>query len=243
MTPRFRIEHWAAWAPGLATEAAWRDWLAAPVQLQGDAAPPLGEMPPMMRRRIDPLGRVALQSAYWAQGDQPITGIRPVVFASRWGEMARSVALLEQLAAGEPLSPTSFSLSVHNAISALYSIARKDTANYIAVSAGEHSVEAAFIEALGLLADGAGQVLIVYFDAPLPECYAAFRPAGQLQFSHAWAALLTGCEQSGFSLKTASTEVMPAPNLLPPGLGPLEFLLGSAPQWQHGNWLWCRHAD
>lgn len=239
MTPRFRIEHWAAWAPGLVNEAAWRDWFAAPAQPIGDAAPTLADMPSMMRRRIEPLGRVALQSAYWAQGEQP-TG--PVVLASRWGEMARSVSLLEQLAAAQPLSPTSFSLSVHNAISALYSIARKDTGNYLAVSAGEHSVEAAFTEALGLLADGAERVLVVYFDAALPDCYEAFRPAGQMQFSHAWAALLTGCSHGGFSLAAEQGPAMPT-SAMPPGIRPLEFLLGSAPHWLHGHWRWRRHAD
>ena len=241
MTPlRFCIEHWAAWAPGLSTQAAWRDWLAAPFELKGELAPPLAEMPAMMRRRIDPLGRVALQSAYSAQGEA-LGG--PVVFASRWGEMARSVGLLEQLAAAEPLSPTAFSLSVHNAISALYSIARKDSANYVAVSAGDHSAEAGFTEALGLLADGAERVLVVVFDAPLPDCYARFRPTGEWPFSHAWAVMLgTSRDGTGFSLGTVAPPVDAPDDALPAGLRPLQFLLGNAPDWQRGNWRWSRHA-
>jgi hypothetical protein len=37
-----------------------------------------------------------------------------------------------------------------NAISALFSIARKDSASYTAIAAGDETIEAAFTEAIGL---------------------------------------------------------------------------------------------
>lgn len=211
------------------------DWLRAPQPVTSDGVPPLTEMPAMMRRRIEPLGRVALQAAYWAQGDAP-TG--PVVLASRWGEIERSVGMLEQLAAGEALSPTAFSLSVHNAIGALFSIARKDRNNYQAVSAGEFSAEAGFAEAAGLLADGAPQVLLVYFDAPLPEVYAAFEETAP--FAHAFACLLSRAEAGGISLSSGMAQT-PTPDDLPPGLQVLRFLLNDTVEMRRHNWLWQRH--
>jgi len=245
MTPlRLQIEQWAAWAPGLESHEAWRQWLREPVELVPTGAPALAEMPAMMRRRIEPLGRVALQAAYWAQGPEP-TG--PVVFASRWGELARSVELLQHLAAGEPLSPTAFSLSVHNAVGALYSIARKDRHNYQALSAGEFSAEAGFVEAMGLLADGAERVLLVYFDCPLPKIYARFESREHpLHFPHAFACLLKRAESGGISLSTQTPKPTP-PGGLPAGLEVLRFLLDAEQaELRRGasatHWIWTRHA-
>ena len=234
---QLQIDRWAAWAPGLETPEAWEAWLRAPQAVTATAVPSLSEMPAMTRRRIEPLGRVALQAAYWAQGDAP-TG--PVVLASRWGEIERSVGMLEQLAAGEALSPTAFSLSVHNAIGALFSIARKDKNNYQAVSAGEFSAEAGFAEAAGLLADGAGQVLLVYFDAPLPEAYAAFETTAH-PFPHAFACLLSRVAAGGISLSSEPAQAPQGDAALPPGLEVLQFLLGDGVTMRRHNWLWQRH--
>ncbi|WP_431049723.1 beta-ketoacyl synthase chain length factor [Roseateles sp. L2-2] len=229
MTHRFRVVRWAAWAPGLASRDAWRVWLASPAPLAAEGQPPLSEVPAMMRRRIDPLGRAALQAAWWAQGTpEEGAGAMPVIFASRWGEIARSLTLLQQLAGGEPLSPTHFSLSVHNASGALYSMARQDRQNYLAVAGGEHSAEAAFCEALGLLADGAPQVLVAHVDAPLPEAYAAL---GQIEPSTAdpaliaWACVLAPADDSApsFALETMAAD------RLTPGTPSSPWLSGSLP--------------
>lgn len=246
----FHVTRWAAWAPGLDTQDAWRAWLDQPAPIAADAPaqPPLAEMPAMMRRRIDPLGRAALQVAYRVQ-EHPSTG--PVVFASRWGEIARSVALLQQLAQDEPLSPTQFSLSVHNASGALYSMARQDHQNYLAVAAGAHSAEAGVCEALGLLADGAPQVLLVCFDAPLPPDYAALpepqRPAAaELEpLLHAWACVLVAApEGEGLSLQSLPPAAS-APAALPGNLAPLHFLIGQQSRLDRpgpqGSWRWTRH--
>lgn len=230
----FRVRRWAAWAAGLETPQAWDAWLAEPAWPwpAGEAVAPLAEVPAMTRRRIDPLGRAALQVAWWAQGAAP-TG--PVVFASRWGEIARSVALLRQLGACEPLSPTAFSLSVHNASSAVYSIARGDPGNYSAISAGPASAAAGVCEALGLLGEGAAQVLVVSVEAALPEPYEAMdRQPGPLR---AWAALLEPAEQ-GLRLQACASDAEPA--ALPADLAVLRVLTGHAPQLQQGGWRWSR---
>lgn len=241
MTVRFSIDAWAAWAPGLVGNDAWLDWLAAPRPLVGEGVPALAEMPAMMRRRVERLGKVALQAAYWAQGEaEPC----PHVFASRFGDVTRSVELLRQLAAGEGLSPTAFSMSVHNAIGALFSIARADTGACTAVAAGAETVEAAFMEALGLLADGAPAVLVVYYDEPLPTPYSDF--AEYLDFPRAWACRLSRCESGGISLQPGLLAGAAEPATLPDDLAALRFLLGQAPAWQHDvagrSWRWVRHA-
>jgi len=187
----------------------------------------------MTRRRIDPLGRAALQVAWWVHGEEP-TG--PVVFASRWGEIARSVELLRQLSRGEALSPTVFSLSVHNASSAVYSIARGDRANYAAVSAGPASAAAGVCEALGLLGQGATQALVVSVESALPAPYQGFdhHPGP----TRAWAVLLEPAEQ-GLRLQACKPDVDDDIGL-PPDLATLRLLTGHASDFQLGGWRWSR---
>lgn len=119
----FSITEWAAWAPGLAQREDWLAWARQPVLPQGEQTPALAEIPAMQRRRIERLGRMAIQAACWCEdaGDDAQVSL---VFASRHGDVARSADLLNSLADDAALSPTAFGLSVHNAVAALYSITR-----------------------------------------------------------------------------------------------------------------------
>jgi hypothetical protein len=245
MTVRFSIERWAAWAPGLNDHAAWFAWLRQPGPISPGEDPLLLEMPAMIRRRMERLGRVALQAAYWGQGDCTPC---PLVFASRRGDIQRSVQMLRQLAVGETLSPAAFSTSVHNAIGALYSIANAYTGPYTAVAAGEETVEAAFVEALGQLADGEPSVLVVYYDEPLPPPYDVFEDG--IEFTRAMAYRIRLSESGGFSLESGpavSGEATDTAARLPADLAVLDFLAFGA-EHQHAHtvgarrWVWSRHA-
>ena len=250
----FTIQRWAAWAPGLVEPAAWEAWLTKPHALPAEGTPALTEMPAMMRRRVDRLGRIALQASYQAHVDAPDA---PVLFASRYGDLGRSVELLTQLARSEPLSPTSFSLSVHNAIGALYSIARGDASSYSAIAAGEETVEAAFTEACGLLADGVPRVMVVLYDEPVPAPWQHFSES--LEFPRAWACLLAastgadaihlGCHAGARAVATPEAPETPEPGGLPADLRALRFLVtgaARASRWEHPvgarHWRWERHG-
>jgi hypothetical protein len=183
---QFSLTAWAACAPGLHEPQAWLAWARQPhvptrQGLDSDV-PALVELPAMARRRLSPLGRMAVQAAWWCQ-DAPMGGANqamepshrdatyPVVFASRHGDTQRTLELQDALAAGQAMSPTAFGLSVHNAISAQYSIARGDRGNYIAVAAGAASAAAGLLEATSLLADGAPEVLLVCHEEGVPLPY------------------------------------------------------------------------
>ena len=165
----FSIVDWAAWAPGLSERSQWLGWADAPYPPVGEDTPALAEIPAMQRRRIERLGRMAIQAACWCEDGQGADNQVPLVFASRHGDVARSMELLGALASDQPLSPTGFGLSVHNAIAALYSIARGHRGNYLALAAGQATVETACLEAAGLLADGAREVRVVVYESRLPE--------------------------------------------------------------------------
>ena len=241
----FSIARHAAWAPGLTTAEEWAQWAQAPFAIAAGAEPGVTMMPPMLRRRAGPLGKMALEVAYQCLDGRSDV---PSVFCSRHGEVARAVDLLTDLAHGEPLSPTSFGMAVHNATAGLLTIARADRANHIAVAAGEASVEHAVIEACGLLADGAPMVLLVAYDFPLPEPLAAFDDGHEQP--HAWAWLMVPAQDKAISLswsacgaeqKSAAVDLV-----LPGGLEVLRFQVGGARQMERvaerRRWRWSRDA-
>lgn len=242
----FTVTEWAAWAPGLQTREAWLAWAGAPAPPQGEDSPALAEVPALQRRRIDRLGRMAIQAAYWC--DEAVAAGAPLVFASRHGDVQRSLELLRQQAHGEPMSPTAFGLSVHNAIAALYTIVRGERGNYLALAAGRASVETALLEAAGLLADGASEVRVVVYDATLPADYGPF--ADEPEASYAWCWRVRAAAAAGARLSLAWMPALdadaPAPaSTLPAGLAPLQFLLAAAQQHEQTGdgirWRWRRH--
>lgn len=256
----FTVVDWAAWAPGLHQREDWLAWARQPTLPRGDDTPPLTEVPAMQRRRIERLGRMAVQAAYWcapAAADPRV----PLVFASRHGDVQRSFELLDTLARAEPMSPTQFGLSVHNAIAALYSIVRGERGNYLALAGGRSTAEAALVEAAGLLADGAPEVLVVVYDAQPPAVYADFLDEPDPYYAWSWRVRATG-EGVRVRLAHAADAVLAAPGgtagdaltegaavsgaALPHGLDVLRFLLAGDRALQHRAdgvaWTWQRDA-
>ena len=183
MGVRFVIQDWAALAPGLHAPADWRAWARKPHCPPGMPEAKLDAMPAMQRRRLNALGRAAAQVAW--ESHAPGDGT-PVVFASGYGDAQRCLSLLKEFAASGAASPTDFTFSVHNAIGAMYSISRSDTASYTSVAAGSASAAAGVVEACALLADGAREVLLVCYDAPLPGEYAQFQQQPAAAYAWAW---------------------------------------------------------
>lgn len=238
MDATFSVDAWSAFAAGLEDDAAWREWARAPWLPIGEATPALAEMAPMQRRRVERLGRAALQVAWRCQGDDP--GEMPMVFASRHGDLDRTHKMLAELARGEPLSPTQFGLSTHNAIAAQYSIARGLQGNYLAVSAVRATPEAAVTEALGLLADGAPAVLVVVYDDAIPRDYDVF--LDEPDALHAWAWRVVAPREGLPRLSLRAGEPAMAEKL-PHSLDVLRFFLAgdaALPGADGGGWL--RHA-
>lgn len=116
-----------------------------------------------------------------------------VVYASRHGELGRTVELLSGLASGEDLSPTTFSLSVLNSAAGIFSIARGNHAPATAVSAGCETFGFGLVEAFTRLRGNPDTPLLyVYADAPMPALLGSQRHDPEDVF--AFAMLLGGCE-------------------------------------------------
>lgn len=200
-------------------------------------------MPPMLRRRAGSLGRMALEVAYRCADGR--SGM-PVVFCSRHGDVVRAVGLLEELAQGEQVSPTGFGLAVHNATAGLFSIARSDRSNHIALAAGAASVEHGVIEACGLLADGADEVLLVVYDEPLPAPLDPYSDCDEQPFAWAWrlVAPRAGSQEQVFALECAAPAAEKRPAGMPGGLEVLRFILSGATRLERAtpmqHWIWTR---
>src|SRR5690625_4576870 len=149
------VSQFAAWAPGLERLGDWASWAEQAELPVSDAVPPVKSVPAMTRRRLTRWGRLALEVATSMQG--ALDAQTPVIFSSRHGDTHRTQKLLQDLAQGEPLSPTAFSLSVHNAALGLFTIIERITAPSLALAAGRDTLAHAWVEAQGWLAQGAPQ--------------------------------------------------------------------------------------
>lgn len=247
---RLTISDWSAFSPDRVSPADWRQWANGASALAVDA-PVRAELPwvsAMLRRRLSPMGKAAL----WAAG-QLLSQDRPqplaTVFASRHGEVARTVKLLRDLADDAPLSPASFSLSVHNAIGGIHSIASDVVTPITAISAGPDTLSAALLEAytqLSVTGTG-GEVLVVYYDDPLPAPLDGFDgSSSQVQAL----AMRVSISADGMPLSFSLTG---AGDTLSAGPGPeadcfLRFLLRDEQSeltvaGDNRHWRWCKQSQ
>ena len=186
------IEHLAAWSPGLPTTEDWVQWAETGHITNEEEKPKVKAIPAMTRRRLTQWGRIALEVA--SQCIDKIDENTPTIFASRHGDTQRTYKLLQDIANDEPLSPTAFSLSVHNSSSGIFSIVNNNIAGALAIASGKETLANAFIEAAGLLRSGNSKVLLVFCDEPLAEFYR--QDADEQELTHALAMVLTASSEN-----------------------------------------------
>jgi hypothetical protein len=211
--------------------AGWAAW-------DGDAAPDVSFVEPLLRRRLSHLDRIALHVLHaCARQDEKAS----LVFASRHGELARSAELLAQLARDEVPSPMAFSLSVLNAAVGLYGIARADRSPSTAVSAGSATFPMALLEAASqAMTEPGATVLLAFADERPPEVYRGLVDAPRA--AHAIGVRMqAGAE--GVDMAWEPSEREEAEEAGPEGF--LSCLRGGSPATWHGGgaaWRWSRHA-
>lgn len=143
-------------------------------------------IPASARRRLNKFGKVAGSLVSDKLDDAPL-----IVFASRYGDIERSLRILEEISQNEVLSPMNFSLSVHNAVPGVLSIAWNLTQMQSVISASENTFAMGLTEAFSLLKSFPQKsVLLVYVDLPLPSIFSEFH-AGEGEIG-AGALLMSG---------------------------------------------------
>lgn len=204
-----------------------------------------------MRRRLSSLSRMALKVAHDCV--QNVPQVR-MVFASRHGELRRTTDILHGIEAGKPVMPNAFSLSVLNAMSGLFGIARHDRSPANAISAGPETLGYALLEAYAQYTEEpAVPVLLVYADEPADGAYgqvdhevqqgalALLLDAGQLSQGHlACTVCETGHEAEPQKDKPGVTHFATQSEALRHCLD-----ARSTAAWQHAGatWQWGWHVS
>lgn len=124
------------------------------------------------------LGEVAAQACVRGGAD-PATCA--TVYGSALGEFETMVTLLDAIFRGDgQVSPMRFKNSVHNAASGLGSIGQGNRAFSTALAAGTRTFEASMIEAIALMTETGGDVIVSVADDALPPPFAALAPRAGL---------------------------------------------------------------
>ncbi|UYG06893.1 beta-ketoacyl synthase chain length factor [Halomonas sp. M4R1S46] len=223
--PPLTLEEWRAWWPGQARPDEPR--------LSGEAHPAGKAVPAMLRRRLNLPGR-AVSDMLDALDPE---ASRVLVHASRHGDGERTLQMLEALTDGQPVSPTRFGLSVHNAILGVHSIASGNRRPQQALAASGAELAALFSEARGYLAAGERSVVVVFSDVPVPE---RFRGAGTAEVELAAVAMRLGTATG--RVITPEPLTAAAPCRAPQPTDVIRWLLGEAPLCCPGRRLSWRLA-
>ncbi|MBX3609924.1 MAG: beta-ketoacyl synthase chain length factor [Hydrogenophaga sp.] len=162
------LPDWGQTARTLRGEQAWT---SAPTVL-----PVAERLPAAERRRASRVVRVALALGWQALGEQDPAPVA-TVFSSSGADGHNCHALCEQLAGSDrAVSPTRFHNSVHNAAAGYWGIASRSMAPSQVLCAYDASFGAGWLDAVGQLADGLDQILLVVYDSEYPEPLHTCRP-------------------------------------------------------------------
>ena len=237
---KFDIKGWQAWAPGVSTPEGWRTWCAQPYVLAASAeTADVSFLPALQRRRLSPLARMAFHVG-WPLAE--LMPAQPVVFCSRHGETPRNLQLLTNLAQQEDLSPTHFSLSVHNAVAGLWSIFRNDTSEMTSIAGVEDGLEHALVEAQLLLAAGSPSVLLIIAEDQQPSAYLPW--IDDVPFAYALALQVVPGQQWQLELSSQRTDSAIESKSWPHALQLLPSLMGTqqhlALRVANRQWNWQR---
>ncbi|MGF6147912.1 Uncharacterised protein [Kingella potus] len=240
----FRIAAWHAASSRLATAEQWRDWAAGSLNAGSlpEHKPAPAFLPAMQRRRLGAAARLVCEAAWDLAERFPDC---PLVYASHDGEINRSFELWPELLKTDTVSPTSFGLSVHNALAGQWSILRGEMQENTALATGADGLETALAEAVSLFSDGIGRVLLVVADDPLKNEYAV--AAERAPFAYALAMVLERGDDFRLTLETQAGEAneMPSENYCG-ALDWIRFLLSGSlkhtRQYGSRRWLWSKRA-
>ncbi|HEY7577574.1 MAG TPA: beta-ketoacyl synthase chain length factor [Acetobacteraceae bacterium] len=163
------LDGWSRSRPILAglEEYAWRETLPAMPSI----------LPANERRRVGAAVRLALTVAQQAH---EIAGLAPgsigSVFATSNGDGAVMHAVLQTLAEGQPVSPTQFHNSVHNAAAGYWSIATGSHEPASCLAGHDATPAAALLKVLAAVRATQQTQLLCVYETPMPSPLDARRP-------------------------------------------------------------------
>ena len=194
------VVRWNFWSPESSDPTQWLDRWRMPGAGPADGNPGAERIPPMQRRRMSRLTKMALTVALDVTVDAPVDYS---IFCSQHGEIVRTREILTSISDGVEISPTAFAQSVHNTSSGLYTIIAKSNHASTSITSGANSFAHAWLEAQAyLVGNPEHRVLLVDFDEVIPEEYRSY--SQQIDCDHALAMLLTVARKGGIEMRRSS---------------------------------------
>lgn len=188
---RFDLIRHVVLAPGLVEPSDREAWAKATLPDLPSAMPDgvalayKKRLPMMKARRMSPGARLAVEAALAASDGLPVDAW---IFASRHGETARGIKIIESLTADQPVSPTDFMMSVHNAAAGMLTIEGGLHVPTTSLAAGAETFHMALMEAQAMLETDMTRVGIVdfegVFDDRLAEKFS--QPPVKATYATAW---------------------------------------------------------
>ncbi|RIY36837.1 beta-ketoacyl synthase chain length factor [Psittacicella gerlachiana] len=191
------------------------------------------------RRRLSENARLIFASAWNLTSKEENL---PIVYASVNGEVNRSFKLYQDFLNTGMISPTSFSLSVHNAIVGNWSIIRNITNETTAISSTFDNLEVSLLEAYCLLNEGFNKVLVILSESEIDSQYQELKHITHRPiFSYALTLVITQGSSYNLTLvgDNCTSEIFFDNNLQ---FVKAQYL--NLKQWQSrankGTWIWTK---
>jgi len=167
---------------------------------ESEKTPDVSFIPPMLRRRMTNVEKIAISLAYAVAPTEPDYQI---VFASRFGEWQQTINLIKQFYNDAEMSPAGFSNSVHNAAAGHFSLLTHNTKSYTSIAAGAKTLEMGLLDAFTTKKP----VLFVYAEESVPTEYKHM--FSKPFFAHAVACFITDSGKNAYEFKKNGVELAP----------------------------------
>ncbi len=167
----------------------WHDWAAGGREIASEkTAPALTFTESGFRRRLSQLSKMTVQVVHdvFEKSGADRNSVK-LAFVSLRGEIDRQLKINKSLIEENEILPAGFSLSVFNAPVALATIAEKLKGGYDAIYPSCGKFRQGFISAVsGVLCGAEKELVFVYGDELVPECYDGFAPEENIPLSYAF---------------------------------------------------------
>jgi hypothetical protein len=230
---------WQARAPGLSDASQWQAWSRQPYAI--DPSAPQGkltELPMMTARRLNSGSKLAVECGLAMLRRHEIDA---VLYTSRHGELERNYRILSALATDQAISPTDFTMSVHNSSVGNLTIAAKQPLVSSSLSAGMDTFQQGLCEVICLMQAGYKRILMVDFDGLLPAFYHPRLPENMPTWAFAVAMVFEAGDALQCTTQSGSDGEEAA---LPQSLQFLQHYLSDTPTFtvsgERVQWLWSR---
>lgn len=231
------IIDWYAISLGLVDKTSWNVWSSHQDEcIWSGELPTTPLIPKMSARRMSTPSKLATQAALTLINQHSIDA---AIFISQHGELERSYKIIENICLQQDVSPTDFSMSVHNTAAGLVSIIGKQIFPISSLAAGIDGFQQALLETYALLqTDDIKKVLVVDFDGDIPQVYQTQYP----QYTPAYACAYIIGQGEAFSCIQQPTCNNTSHSTLPQSVQFLRHTLRQNASFiingTHSNWLW-----